>query len=235
MMESARRPNAHPMARPVLPATLDTATLPRDELADEVLLRALRFDGLDLGARTAMLIDLEGCELVATSLAGGNLDKLTAIDCVFRQCDLANLTVSHSSLARVQLTGCRATGLALSGAVLRQVTLRDCLADMSAFRFATLTKVHLIDCRLQRADFVSADLTSTVFRRCDLTGAELSQVKARGAVFVDCTWDGVRGLPSLSGATVVHSSPLDAHAFMVGMAGNLGIRLGHPGDFPESD
>ena len=113
--------------------------------------------------------------------------------------------------------------------------MRDCLADMSAFRFATLTKVHLIDCRLQRADFVSADLTSAVFRRCDLTGAELSQVKARGAVFVDCTWDGVRGLPSLAARQWCTAHRWTRTRSWSAMAGNLGIRLGHPEDFPESD
>src|SRR4029078_12671708 len=128
------------------------------------------------------------------------------------------------------LTGCRATGLVLSGATLRHVTIRDCLADLSVFRFATFTNVLLVDCRLQGADLVSADLAGAVFRRCDLTRAELSQVKARGAVFVDCTWEGVRGVSSLAGATIVHGSPLDAHAFMVATASSLGIRLGDPAD-----
>jgi uncharacterized protein YjbI with pentapeptide repeats len=113
------------------------------------------------------------------------------------------------------------------------VTLRDCVAGLSVFRFATLTKVELVDCRLPGADFVSADLSGAVFRRCDLTRAELSQVKARGAVFVDCTWDGVRGVASLAGATVVHGSPLDAQAFLVAAAGSLDIRLGDPVDYPD--
>jgi hypothetical protein len=93
--------------------------------------------------------------------------------------------------------------------------------------------VDLVDCRLQGADFVGADLTVATFRRCDLTRVELSQVKARGAVFVDCVWDGVRGVASLAGATIVHGSPLDAHAFMVATAGSLGILLGNPADYPD--
>jgi uncharacterized protein YjbI with pentapeptide repeats len=220
---------------PRLPPTLVTASLPRNDLVDDALLRGLRFESLDLSARTARLVDLDGCHLRGTNLAGGTLDKVTVVDSVFDHCDLANLTLAHSSLARVELTGCRATGATLSGVLLRQVTFRECLAEMSTFRFATLTSVAFVDCRLQRSDFVSADLTSAVFRRCDLTGAELSQGKARGALFVDCVWDGVRGISSLAGATVVHGSPLDAHAFMVGMAGNLGILLGDPEDFPDDD
>lgn len=234
MAASRRAPSRRP-ARPALPDPLATAMLPRDDLTDDALLTALRCDGLDLSARSARLVDIEGCHFRATSVAGSDLDKLTAVDSVFDNCDLANLTLSHSSLSRIELIGCRATGLVASGCLLRQVSVRDCLANLSAFRFATLTKVEMVDCRLQGADFVAADLTAAVFRRCDLTGAELSQVKARGALFVDCTWDGVRGVSSLAGATVVHGSPLDAHAFMVTTASSLGISLGHPEDFPESD
>lgn len=218
---------------PSLPASLTGASLPRDDLAEEAALSALHFDGLDISARVSRLVDIEGCLFEATSLAGGQLDKVTLIDSVFRQCDLANVRLTHSSLARVALTGCRTTGLVVTGSTLRHVTLRDCMADLSVFRFATLTNVELVDCRLQGADFFSADLGGAVFRRCDLTRGEFSQAKARGAVFVDCVWDGVRGVSSLAGATIVHGSPLDAHAFMVATATGLGIRLGDPADYPE--
>ncbi len=234
-MAAGQRRTARADVRPALPESLDTAVLPRDDILDDAFLRALRFEGLDLSTRTARLVDIDGCHLVGTSLAGGTLERLTVIDSVLDRCDLANLALSHSSLRRVELTGCRATGLVASGTSLRNVTWRDCTANLSAFRFATFTKVRLVDCRLQGADFVSADLTGATFRRCDLSRAELSQVKAHGAVFVDCSWDGVRGVTSLAGATVVHTSPLDAHAFMLATAGSLGITVGQPDDFPEPE
>ncbi len=218
---------------PRLPPAPRMASLPDDDLVDEALLGGLRLEALDLPARHARLVDVEGCRFVDTGLAGGRFDKMTVVDTVFDRCDLANVTLTHSSLARTELTGCRATGLVLSGANLRHVLMRDCLADLSVFRFATFAHVVLVDCRLQGSDFVSADLSGAVFRRCDLTRAELSQVKARGATFIDCTWDGVRGVSSLAGATIVHGSPLDAHAFMVATAGSLGIKLGDPADFLE--
>jgi len=218
-----------------LPGVLRQAALPDDDLVDEAVLAELRYDALDLSARRARLVDVEGCRFGDASLAAANLDKVTVRDTVFDRCDLANLTLAHSSLTRTEVVGSRATGLVLSGATLRQVLFRDCLADFSVWRFAAFARVDLVDCRLQGADFVSADLSGAVFRRCDLTRAELSQVRARGATFVDCTWDGVRGVSSLAGATIVHGSPLDAHAFMVATAGSLGIRLGDPADFPEGD
>lgn len=224
------------MVKRVVPrrsAAIRTATLPADDPVDEGVLTGLRYDGLSLSHRQARLVDIEGCHFRDASLSGSRLEKCTVLDTVFERSDLANLNLAKSSLSRSELIGCRATGLVLSGVLLRHVLLRDCLADLSVFRFATLTTVELVDCRLQGADFVGADLTGATFRRCDLTRAELSQVKARGAVFVDCTWDGVRGVANLAGATIVHGSPLDAHAFMVATAGSLGIRLGDPADFPD--
>lgn len=221
--------------QPKLPGTPRPARLPDDDLSDDALLSGLEFDGIDLGARTARLIDIEGCRLTGTTLAESRLDKLTVVDSVLDHCDIANVSLDHSSMTRVELIGCRATGLVVPNLLVRHLLVRECLLDMSSFRFATLTNAVFVDCRMTRADFVSADLTSAIFRRCDLTGVELSQVKARGALFVDCNWDGVRGLPSLNGATVVHGSPIDEHAFMAGMAANLGIRLGDPADFAAAD
>lgn len=229
------RSTARAGVRPRLPAALTEALLPRDELTDDALLHELSFDMLDLSDRTARLVEVDGCRFVGTSMAGSALEKLQVLDSVFRQCDLANVHLRSAALTRVELSGCRATGFVASGSLLRNVTMRDCIADLSAFRFATFTRVELVDCRLHGADFVSADLTGATFRRCDLSRAELSQVQARGAVFVDCVWDGVRGVTSLAGATVVHSSPLDAHAFMLATAGSLGITIGDSDDFPEPE
>ena len=217
---------------PRLPV-LEPAILPRDDLSDDALLRGLRFGSEDLSGRAGRLIDVEGCHFVGTTMAAGRLDKVTAVDTVFETCDLANLELEHSSMSRVELTGCRITGLRAPSILMRQVLLRDCVAEMTAFRFATLTRVWFVDCRMLRADFGSADLTSAVFRRCDLTGADLSQVKARGAVFVDCRWEGVRGITDLAGATVVHGSAVDEHDFMAGLAASLGILLGDAADYPE--
>jgi uncharacterized protein YjbI with pentapeptide repeats len=108
--------------------------------------------------------------------------------------------------------------------------VKDSVLDFSSFRFAKFVKVEFTDCRLQSADFVSADLSGTVFRRCDLTSVEFSQANAKGAVFVDCTWDGTRGIGSLSGATIANSSPIDTLAVTVAMASALGITLGDPED-----
>ncbi len=178
-------------------------------------------------------MDIEGCRLTGCTFARSRLDKLTVSDSVLQRCDVANVELSHGAMTRVEITASRLTGLAAPDAAWRHVLVRDCLADFSSFRFASFTSVEFVDCRLHSADFVGADLTGASFRRCDLTRAEFSQVKAANASFIDCTWDGIRGISSLAGATIVNSSPIDALTFTGAMAQALHITLGDPDDFPE--
>lgn len=233
MTADAQAPKRKPRVRPRLTAVLVDAELPRDDLVDDALLSELAFADADFAGRSARLVDIEGCRLTGCSVASSHLDKLTVSDSVLDRCDLANVELSHGAMTRVQVTASRLTGLAAPGAAWRHVLLRDCLADLSSFRFASFTLVEFVDCRLQGADFGGADLPGAIFRRCDLTRAEFSQVKAAQAVFIDCTWEGIRGISSLAGATIVNSSPIDALTFTVAMAQALHITLGDPDDFPE--
>lgn len=235
MSVGGRRPRkpAKPRIRPRLEADLTKAELPRDDLVDDALLSELAFVDTGFGGRSARLVDVEGCRLTGCTFAASRLDKLTVSDSILERCDVANVELTRGALTRVELTACRLTGLAAPDAAWRHVLVRDCLADLSSFRFASFVQVEFVDCRLQGADFVGADLTGTVFRRCDLTRAELSQAKATQAAFIDCTWDGIRGISSLGGATIVHSSPIDALTFTGAMAQALHITLGDPDDFPE--
>ncbi len=235
MSVEGQRPTkpAKRLVRPRLEPDLTKAELPRDDLVDDALLSELVFVDVNFGGRSARLVDIEGCRLTGCSFAGSRLDKLTVSDSILERCDLANAELSRGAMTRVELTACRLTGLAAPGAAWRHVLVSDCLADLSSFRFASLARAEWVDCRLQGADFVGADLTGAVFRRCDLTRAELSQAKATRATFIDCTWDGIRGISSLAGATIVHGSPIDALTFTAAMAQALRITLGDPDGFPE--
>lgn len=220
-------------ARPRLGADLAAAEFPRDDLTDDAQLTRLTFTDADLAGRTARLVDIDECRFSGCRFTDSHVDKLTGSDSVFERCDLANAELAHNALSRVEVTSSRLTGLAVPAAVWRHVLVRDCLADLSSFRFAAFTRVEFVDCRLRNADFVGADINGTIFRGCDLTKAEFSQVKAKGAVFIDCTWDGIRGVSSLAGATIANRSPVDALAFTDALAGSLGVRIGDPEDYAD--
>lgn len=204
--------------------------MPDDDLTDDAMLRRVDWGDADLSGRRARLVDVEECHLTGTTLAGSELDKLSMSDTLLTRCDLANVLLRDAALNRVMLTGCRLTGATWVGATLRHVAMVDCLADMSSLRFASSLAVEFRHCRFQRADFGSTDLRGAFFERCDFTGADFSSVRAAKAVFVDCTWQGVRGIASLAGATVANASPIDTLAFTAGMAGALGITMADPDD-----
>lgn len=222
-----RKPAAR-IAAPRLRAQLDVQTLTAVE--DEDRLTDLELTDQDLGGLLAEHVEISGCRLTKVNFGGSDLDKLILVDLELEHCDLANAHWADASATRVAISSSRLTGFAGSGMNLQHVTVRDSVLDFSSFRFAKFVKVEFADCRLQSADFVSADLSGTVFRRCDLTAVEFSQVTATGAVFIDCTWDGTRGISSLSGATIANSSPIDTLAVTVAMASALGITLAHPED-----
>lgn len=230
---TSRKPAGKPLVRPRLPAERVAADVGRDDLTDEAVLSSLEVGDVDWRERAARLIDVEGCRLTGTALTGSRLERLTISDSQLHRCDLANVELSQGAMTRVEITSSRLTGLAAPGAVWRHVRVADCLADLSAFRFVSFTRVEFVDCRMQGADFVGADLTGTVFRRCDLSRAELSQVKAPRAAFIDCTWDGIRGVTSLTGCTIVNRSPVDTLHFTAAMASALGVTLGDTDDFPD--
>lgn len=221
------------VAAPRLSAQLDEGSITVDGVEDEERLTDLALTDLDLSDLAAEHVEISGCRLTKCKLGGSDLEKLILVDTVLEHCDLANARWSDASATRLAVSSSRLTGFGGPGLNLQHTTIRDSVLDFSSFRFAKFVRVELTDCRLQSADFVSADLSGTVFRRCDLTSAEFSQVKASGAVFVDCTWEGTRGVSSLSGATIANSSPIDSLAVAVAMASALNITLSHPDDLPD--
>ena len=227
-----RKPAAH-VATPRLRAQLDEISISADELDDEDRLTDSSLTEADLSDLVAEHLEISGCRLTRCNLGGSDLEKLILVDAVLDHCDLANARWSDASATRLAVSSSRLTGFGGPGMSFQHATIRDSVLDFSSFRFAKFVRVELTDCRLQNADFVSADLSGTVFRRCDLTAVEFSQVRATGAVFIDCTWEGTRGIASLSGATIANSSPIDTLAVTLAMASALNITLGDPDDHPE--
>ncbi|GAB3947786.1 pentapeptide repeat-containing protein [Kribbella albertanoniae] len=217
---------ARKIAGPRVRAQLDSI-LPT-EIEDETRLLDLGLEDVDLSDLEAEHLEIGGCRLTRSKLAGSDLEKLILVDSELLHCDVANARWSDAAVTRVAIVSSRMTGFAGPGMSLQHTTVRDSLLDYASFRFAKFQKVELSDCRLQNADFVSADLSGAVFRQCDLSGAEFSQVKAAGALFVDCTWDGAKGLSFLAGATVAASSPIDTLTFATAVTTAAGITLTHP-------
>src|SRR5438034_5900934 len=95
-----RLPEASP---PDLPTGRRTAVLPDHDIDDEGTYRGLDFVDLDLTERAAPSVEFDGCHFTGTDLGGSELDKAAMVDCLFENCNLANLRASDGTLRRVRV------------------------------------------------------------------------------------------------------------------------------------
>ena len=209
-------------ARPRPPASLETATSPEHDLADEATYRQLGFTGIDLSGQEADSVEFEQCRFTRASLAGVVLERATLTDCLVENSDWANVKATRSGMQRVKLSMVRLTGLHWIDGVVRDVTFAECRMDLATLRFTSFKDVAFIDCNLTRADFTNADLRGAQFTGCDLTGAQFAQADCAGTRFTRCVLAGVGSVTSLKGATV---SATDLAALSYALAGALDITI----------
>ena len=157
--------------------------------------------------------------LGAADLAGHILSEGRLVDLRLDGVSLANADARRSTLRRMELIRCRATGCAFAEATLADVVFADCRLDLSSFRFATLERVVFRDCRLEEADFYEARLQSVLLERCSLAGATLDGVTVERVELRGCDLEGSSGAASLSGARMPWPD-------VVANAGTLAAALG---------
>jgi uncharacterized protein YjbI with pentapeptide repeats len=89
-------------AKPRPPASLETATSPQHDLADEATYRQLGFTEIDLSGQEADSVEFEQCRFTRASLAGVVLDRAMLTDCLIENSDWANLKATKSGMQRVK-------------------------------------------------------------------------------------------------------------------------------------
>jgi len=220
-----RLPEATP---PNLPATLRTAVLPDHDLDDEGTYRSLDFVDLDLSERRAPSVEFDGCHFTGTGLGGCELDKAAFVDCLFENCNLANLKASDATLRRVRVSVTRLTGFQWINGALRDVAFEGCRLDLSTLRFSQLTDVVFRDCNMTRVDFTNADLGRARFVDCVLAGAQFSHANLSGTRFTRCELVDIDGVTSLRGAVVEeHNLVALAHTLAAGLGIVIDSGPGH--------
>ena len=165
---------------------------------------------------------LEGVVVRDAVLSGARLGRLGLLDCAFSRCDLAGLDASASSLVRVELAGSRLTGGSFKEALLRDVVLRDCRMDLASFSDARLERVTFEGCDLRELDLQGARLHEVRLLGCDLSGAILEGTDCTRCELHDCSYEDLRGIGGLSGATIGWA---DAVELAPAFAAALGVRV----------
>lgn len=145
---------------------------------------------------------IEEAVLEGESLAGQHRRGLRFIDCLVRDCDLANLDARAGTWRRVELNGGRLTGCDLSEAELADVTVQGCRAELLSLGASRLDRVHFLDCELRQAFLQQASLRAVVFERCDLSEADLSGTRFAEVELRGCRLDGATGLRDLRGVAM---------------------------------
>lgn len=178
------------------------------ELVDDAVIDELDCPDPFVDSESAEFVELLRSRIGAGSFANSEWYRTRWVDLEFTGTDLANARLIESGLERITAEGCRATGLQLAGATLTDLTFTNCLLDLVNFRTSKFRRVSFTDCKLSGSDWAEATLDRVTFTRCDLTDAEFSNTSHKQVLIDDCVIDGLRGITSLSGATIAGADPL---------------------------
>ena len=188
--------------RPRPPSSLELASSPDHDLADEATYRQLGFEEIDLSGQEGEAVEFEQCRFRRATLAGARLDSAGLTDCRIEHCDWANLRTDKAAWVRVEAADSRFTGVHWVGGSLTDVSFTECRMDLATLRFATLRHVAFVRCNLVRADFTNADVRGVRFTDCDLSGAQFAQANTEGTIFSGCDLSGLGSVTDLRGATI---------------------------------
>ena len=221
-MPAARSRSPRELRKPVVPASVDEAALPKHDLEPESAFVALAFLGLDLSGRDAESVEFAQCRFRGADLSGSLLPQMTLKDCLVQTSNWANVRSDGGALHRVRFDESRMTGFTVTNGKLGDVAFDQCRLDLSGWRFTRFDVVHFTGCNLSGADFTNADLRGARFTGCDLTGAQFHHATMEGARFRRCELVGIAGITSWRGAIVHHD---DLMALSYALAGGLGIKV----------
>ena len=193
-------------------------------LAPESSASHFRIADTHLSQQEFLVVDLDCGDVVNVGANGSRWIRCTLSELIVENCDLAHLALEDSGVLRSRLLGNRLTGATISKGIWSDVLIRDCVADLSSWRFTRFQRVAFENCRLVGTDWTSTQLKDVAFTNCDLTDAQFSQCRVERVHFSGCTLDRLKGLPSLSGASI---DDTDVIAMAYQLAAALGLSVRH--------
>ncbi len=156
----------------------------------------------DFAGQRAEDLEVSGCRVTGSSLAGAELVRARVSDTVFERCDLAAAVFDHAVLTRVEFADCRLSGADLSGSRLVDVWFRECRQADPSMRMTSGARVRFEHSDLSGLDLYAAKLPGACFFDSNLTGAELSQATLTEARLHGSSFESLRGAGALRGTTI---------------------------------
>ncbi len=146
--------------------------------------------------------EAKGVRVAGARHAGDAFEKARLVDVELVRCDLSGCEFAETVWHRVTLTDCRCSSIELGQATLRDVTFADCRLDDANLRLTKLQRVRFTTCVLTGAELIGAQLEKVAFPLSDLAGADLTNTRCVEVDLRGARLDGLRGVASLSGATI---------------------------------
>lgn len=148
-------------------------------------------------------LDFKNCLLKDCRFNRTLIKRLTLIDVVLDNCDLANLEVDELYIKNSRLEKCRLTGLMANESTQENISYNNCQMNLSQFRFARLKKIFFRDCLLDEADFYAAKLNNNTFTNCHLRKAQFNKTENIKTDFRSSSIEGINvGINDLPGIII---------------------------------
>jgi uncharacterized protein YjbI with pentapeptide repeats len=188
-------------------------------LAEELELRGLAFDGLNLVGFDFADRTIEECSFREAVLTDARFNTST-----IRACEFAGARVQGISLFAAVVEECKMMGLDFTrGARFDASIFTRVNLDYSSFRNADLTGVEFTGCSMRECDFSGADVSNATLVECDLTDVDWARVTTRGT---DLSGSRIRGLDLRTGPYDVIVTTRQA----VSLVEDLGLRVFDPAE-----
>jgi uncharacterized protein YjbI with pentapeptide repeats len=150
----------------------------KEEIFKRIFLKNLKFND-----KINHEIVLDASLFNRVNFSDCNLSKSKISDCIFENCDFANMLAEKGNFYRSEIKNSRCIGLQISEGILEDVLFFQSVLDISSFRFAKLKNICFDECELNEADFIGTSMENIIFKSCKMKDSEFSQAKLKNVDF----------------------------------------------------
>ncbi len=143
------------------------------------------FDKVDFKAAPLQAGEYEDCIFRNCDLANVDLSDKVFMGCQFKETNLSMAKLSRASFREVVFEGCKMVGLHFDDCIpfIYPPEFENCVLNLSSFTALKIPKTKFKNCELKEVDFSEADLTGCVFDHCNVERAIFDRTNLTRANF----------------------------------------------------
>lgn len=131
------------------------------------------FEKINYSETTLAKGEYDNCTFVNCVFLDSDLSNVNFTECEFIDCDLSNVNLKHTVFNDSSFSKCKLVGTQLNDCsdFLFSVTFNECNLSLSSFYKVRLKGTKFKACILHQVDFTEADMSNSSFDNCDFKGA----------------------------------------------------------------